>query len=181
VENVILKSLVELRNNISKMISTFIKKTDWQPELPKYETIDQALEYMKAFCEGHYRWKADPVYGLLDNVYSIKHLNWQLKNKGIIEGDCDDLATYSCYMALRIFGCKAYRVNIISMLHVICVFELKKAQTSEYHSVSNQDVDMQPYGTLEECIKAYTESANETTVIENLALKDQSSDRVVVA
>jgi hypothetical protein len=111
---------------------------------------------------------------------SIKHMNWQLKNKGIIEGDCDDLATYSCYMALRIFGQRAYRVNIISMRHVICVFELKQAQTSEYHSVSNQDVNIQPYGTLDECIKAYTENAHETIVTENLALKDQSLDRVLV-
>ena len=176
--NLIFKSLVGLRNNVSKMISTFIRKTDWQPEIPKYDSIDQALEYMKAFCEKHYIWKADPVYGLLDNVYSIKHINWQLKNKGIIEGDCDDLATYSCYIALRIFGYKAYRINIISMRHVICVFE---SQASEYHWASNEYVDMQPYGTLDEGIKAYTESANETTVIENLALKDQSSDRVVVA
>ena len=63
-ENVILKSLIELRNNISKMISKLIKKTDWQPELPKYETIDQALEYMKAL------WHVGGMYQGLHRKYS---------------------------------------------------------------------------------------------------------------
>jgi hypothetical protein len=88
VENVILESLVGLRNNISKIISTFIKKVDWQPEFPKYDTIDQALEYMKAFCEKHYLWKSDPAYGLMDNVYSTRLCPFSYDFNGSLDTIC---------------------------------------------------------------------------------------------
>ena len=179
----ILGLLVSLRNSVSRLIGRFTERNDWQPDFPSFDTKDQYLNYMRDFCENHYHWTSDPVYGLLDNVQSIKHMNWQLKKKGIIEGDCDDLATYSCYFALKLFAYKTYRINIISERHVIGVIELRETQDSpsKYYWVSNHQVDTEAYNTLEECIKAFTENDKAMLFIEKLVLKDSAYDRIAVA
>ena len=174
---------ISFRNAVSKIINSFTKRTDWQPDFPNFTSKDQALKHMRIFCEDHYRWKADPVYGLLDNVQSIKHMNWQLKNNGIIEGDCDDLATYSCYYALKLFAYKSYRINIASKRHVIGVIELRETQDSpsKFYWLSNHQIDTESHSSLDKCVKAYTDSDKEWSHTETLVLRDSVSDRIAVA
>lgn len=129
----ILNTLIKLRNALSGCLDNFYQKTKWQPDVSGW-----TLNTLRDFLINNYQWESDPVYGLLDHVQPIKHMNWQLRKYGVIKGDCDDLATYTIYLAMRIFGNKvAMRINLITRQHVIGLFD---ANDGGWHWCSNQDI-----------------------------------------
>ena len=109
--------LIKIRNAASRGVAKAYPTTTWEPEIP------DDLGALGTFMGTHYKWTEDPVHGLLDHIKPVVHMNLSLKDNGLIKGDCDDLATYTCYMLKRMGYKKIYRANIISHLHVICVFK----------------------------------------------------------
>jgi hypothetical protein len=137
--------LVKLRNFVSKVIAPIYKTTKWEPIIPT--SVDELDKFMSYY----FHWHSDPVYGLLDHIQPIGHMNYQLLCKNYIEGDCDDLATYACYMLSRMGYEGVYRVNLISHRHVICVFRIG----IWYRWISNSNLTTDEYPTLTEAINGY--------------------------
>ena len=117
VRKIIYGILVRVRNAVSRRASKAYPTTDWEPEIP------DDLKALSTFMRNHYEWTEDPVHGLLDHIKPVGHMNLSLKDNELIRGDCDDLSTYTAYMLGRMGYRKIYRVNVISHLHVICVFK----------------------------------------------------------
>ena len=93
--NIIYGALVKIRNAVSKGLAKAYPTTDWEPEIPA------DLEALSTFIRNHYKWTEDPVHGLLDHIKPVRHMNLLLKDNDLIEGDCDDLSTYTAYMLGR--------------------------------------------------------------------------------
>ena len=91
------------------------EETEWEPIPP----VD--VDKLGEFIRRTYKWTKD---SLLDNIQSIGHMNWQLQEYGTISGDCDDLATYSSYLLLRMGYTVVYRINIWEERHVVCAFSV---------------------------------------------------------
>ena len=106
------KYLIKLRNKVSMLLGLAYKKTKWEPYIPA------DLSALRHFIDTYYLWQSE----LVDHIQPVEHMNWQLKNKDVIEGDCDDFATYTAYMLKRMGYKEIYRVNIPAHKHVICVF-----------------------------------------------------------
>ena len=121
-------TLIKIRNAVSKGFTKAYPTTDWEPEIPKN------LEELSTFVRDHYKWTEDPVYGYLDHIKPIKHMNLLLKDNDLIKGDCDDLATYTAYTLGRMAYSRVYRVNILSHFHVVCVFK----HVNHYKYVNNR-------------------------------------------
>lgn len=159
-----LKFLISIRNGFSRLISGCFKETSWQPDVSSWD-----MRILRDWVNNHYIWKQDLAYGLLDNIYSIRHMNWQLKKHGHIKGDCDDLATYTIYLALRIFGYNhSCRVNVISQKHVICLFYADGL----WYWNSNSTISDSGFAHIEEALGNYLEPEKERYVWEFLTLED---------
>jgi len=138
VRKIIYGILVRVRNAVSRGISKAYSTTDWEPEIP------DNLEALSTFMKDHYKWTEDPVHGLLDHIKPVKHMNLLLKDNGLIKGDCDDLSTYSAYTLGRMGHRKIYRVNLISHLHVICVFK----HDDHYRYADNRKLFSMEFNTI---------------------------------
>ena len=141
----IMKGLIGLRNGFSRVVGIGYMKTDWEPFVPV------SLLSFREFIKRSYRWTSDPLYGILDHVQPVEHMNYQLKTNKFIRGDCDDLATYSCYTLSRM-GFTPYRVNVYTHKHVICVFST--SQPKRYHYVDNDYLSVNLYAKLSDAVKA---------------------------
>ena len=126
--NFITARLLDLRKAVSDLIAKLKKETNWEPELQVSSSPKDAYNEEKvvadvdSFMEKHFVWTQDEVYGLLDNVQTVKHINWQIQTKNIIKGDCDDAATYTAYLLLRMCKyVKTYRINMLDREHVVCI------------------------------------------------------------
>lgn len=135
---------LSIRDGFSRLLSHGLSETDYEPD------VCGSISEFEIFIWRVYRWKRDYGYGLLDNVYSIRHMNWQLEKTGVIRGDCDDLATYSCYMLGRM-GYRVWRVNMPSFLHVICVF----SDGVGYDVVSNDNLFLCRAKSLDSAVRAW--------------------------
>lgn len=124
--------LIGLRNLVSRLMGNTYKRTKWQPELPL------SIGSLREFVISNYKWTSDSIYGLLDHILPVAHMNWQLETTGFIRGDCDDFATYTSYLLIRMGYTHVYRVNIIDQKHVVCVFmdhnrEFRVFSNSNFH------------------------------------------------
>lgn len=126
--NPITRMLLGIRKAVSNLVANVRKETNWEPELPISNSPnddyneDEVISAVDNFMGEHFVWKQDEAYGLFDNVQTIKHMNLQLQTKNVINGDCDDAATYTAYLLLK--TCKyvsTYRVNMLDRRHVVCV------------------------------------------------------------
>lgn len=163
--------LIKLRNRFSKTIEPLYRESDFVPPIP--ETLPELRQFIRAY----YEWKSDPIYGLLDHVKSVKAMNYSLENKDIIIGDCDDLATYTAWMLLRMGGYKVYRVNIPTLKHVICVFERVDGQ---YQVADNRHLRSATYPSLDTAVKLWAKVRKQRTlqtkhyISEPLSMEDVS-------
>lgn len=139
-----LRMLLKIREWLSDKLNKERDTTRWEPDTPF--TLDDFSNFMKY----NTMWKIDEVHGLLDNIQSIGYMNWQLLNNGCIAGDCDDLATYACYMLSRM-GYVTYRVNLVEHLHVICIY----TSDGSYSWCSNSKCNKTCYTSMYEAIKGY--------------------------
>ena len=112
----IFNALIKLRNQVSTLLAYSYQKTEWIPAIPK------DIQSLREFMGSKYRWKSDPLFGLLDHIQPIKHMNYSLKHKGFIDGDCDDLATYTLWLAWAMGADTAVRINMPNVQHVIGAF-----------------------------------------------------------
>jgi hypothetical protein len=126
--NFITARLLDLRKAVSNLVAKFKKETDWEPELqvsksPKdIYNEEKVVADVDSFMEKHFVWTQDEVYGLLDNVQTVRHMNWQIQSQNITKGDCDDAATYTAYLLLRMCKyVKTYRINMLDRQHVVCI------------------------------------------------------------
>ncbi len=143
-----LRPLIGIRNIASKIIARRYEQTDWKPATPG------SLDELEKFCKEKVKYKADPARGLMDHIQPVKHMNWQLENRGHIEGDCDDISTYVAYM-LRNMGYKEiYRVNIARYLHVICVFKTDEV----YRYFTNQYLRSGTFNSVKEAADHWCKS-----------------------
>lgn len=110
--------------------------------------MPDSLSELAEFCREKMKYKPDPARGLLDHIQPVKHMNWQLRNSGRIEGDCDDMATYVAYMLKRMGYQHVYRVNIARYKHVICVFK----DESLYRYFSNQYLRSDTFNSIHEAV-----------------------------
>lgn len=145
-----LRPLISLRNIGSRILSSRYEQTDWEPEVPG------SLSELETFCGENLKYKRDPARGLMDHILPVKHMNWQLKKNGWIEGDCDDMATYVAYMLKRMGYQHTYRVNIARYLHVICVFTID----SQYRYFSNQYFRSGVFNSIKEVVDHWCEGHN---------------------
>ncbi len=134
--------LIKLRNAGSVIIGRKYEKTDWKPDAPN------SLSELSRFCRKNFQYKPDPARGLLDHIQPVAHMNWQLKNRGKIEGDCDDMATYVGDMLKRMGYKNVFRVNIPKYRHVICVFK----DGDLYRYFSNQIYRPGPFNSVYEAV-----------------------------
>ena len=139
--------LINLRNKVSNLLSHIYKKTTWQPPIPS--SIEELAKFMKEKT----KWVQDPIWGLLDHIQPIDHMNYTLITKGKVEGDCDDLATYAGYMLGRMGYTRIYRVNLITHQHVICIF--RDIEEKKYYWISNSNFTGTFYTTLTFAINGY--------------------------
>ena len=147
----ILKPLIMLRNYFSLHVYRRYKNqfTDLEPDLPI------SISRLADHCYGHLEWKEDPINGLMDHIQPIKHMNWQLKTNGMIEGDCDDLATWIGWMLKRMGIKHVKRVNIVKYKHVICVFFDPKHEKWRYFSNASLKTGM--FKSTRQCVDAWCE------------------------
>jgi len=132
--------LIRIRNWVSNLCKRMYKTTNWEPDVPL------SIEMLGFIIAEKYKWIKDPIYGLLDHVLPIKHMNWQLQNTGCVKGDCDDFATYTSYILIRMGFKQVFRVNLIDKLHVICVFMNNDSvfdvfSNSSYYNTKSSNVD----------------------------------------
>jgi len=156
--------LLKLRSGFSKVCSIFYKKTK---EVPHFTSKDQNLIFVHDFCINHYVWVSDPIYGLLDHIRPIESMNSNFLINDKIEGDCDDLSTYTCYIGLTLLNCKTYRINIFTMKHVIAVLNYQ----GKYYWSSNEFLNLVPFNTLNEAVSNYI-NPNDMWSAESLTLKN---------
>jgi hypothetical protein len=144
--NFITSILLDLRKAASHLIAKFKKETNWEPELQVSSSPKDAYNEEKVvadvdgFMEKYFVWTQDEAYGLLDNVQTIKHINWQIQTKNTIKGDCDDAATYTAYLLLRMCKyVKTYRINMLDRKHVVCIanFETNTENLKHCYVFSN--------------------------------------------
>lgn len=111
-----LRPLIGIRNIASRIIARRYERTNWKPATPG------SLDELETICKEKVKYKADPARGLMDHIQPVEYMNWQLENRGYIEGDCDDISTYVAYVLKNMGYKEIYRVNIVRHRHVICVF-----------------------------------------------------------
>jgi hypothetical protein len=128
--NIISRGLVNIRNSLSTILEYELKSTKWEPDIPL--SVDEIPEYMGKI----FTWKQDPLWGICDYIQPIGHMNWQLKNKGLIYGDCDDHAQYISRILYRLGYRLLARVNMLDKSHVILVF-MENNKTFSVFSNSN--------------------------------------------
>ena len=111
-----IRALIGIRNGLSRVHGVFIRGTDREPVLPG------GLHELACWCRARMEWRRDRLWGYLDIVRTVGQMNKQLCERGIIRGDCEDLATYVGYLLHRMGYGEIWRVNIYSHRHVVCIF-----------------------------------------------------------
>lgn len=157
-----LAGLVTLRAKVSTLMAYRYKTTKWNPPVPS------TPEELEKFMESRTEWKSDPLWGLLDHIQPVEHMNYQLLmgnsdvvGIGIIHGDCDDLATYAGYMLDRM-GATSYRVNMPKYQHVICVFKYITLHGEyKYSWFSNQTFAHEWYKDLRSAVNGWCKSKDD--------------------
>lgn len=140
-----IKQLIKLRAKVSQILAYAYNKTKYEPPIPK--NLGELQEFMSKV----YDWESDPLWGIMDHIQPIEHMNYQLLRAGVIVGDCDDFATYTCYMLRRMGYAKTYRVNMPKQLHVICVFQ----SGSKWFWASNNFIYTVGYDDFIEAVKGW--------------------------
>ena len=146
---------INWRNKYSRTVQR--TETKWEPLVPA------DLNALQTFIHMTYIWTKD---SLLDNIQSIQHMNWQLEHTGKIRGDCDDLATYSSYLLLRMKYTQVIRVNIWEERHVICAFSISNG----WQVVDNRKMHPPYYGSLHKSILQRSEYDELVTISEHMSL-----------
>jgi len=95
-------------------------RTNWEPPIP------MNLSMLTAFARNKMVYKRDPVWGLLDNLQSIEAMNYQLKENGFIEGDCEDYAHYLGWTLERMGYSPTWSIAIPPYRHTLCAFKTDK-------------------------------------------------------
>jgi hypothetical protein len=135
----IFRGLIGLRDATSDIFSRFRQETSWEPQAPG------SIEDLEYFLQQAYRWKRDAAYGLLDNMQTIRHMNWQLETTNRIEGDCDDFAKYTSYLLHRMGYRDIHIANILTMRHVIVIYGTGEAynifSNHIHYPIRAQDLD----------------------------------------
>jgi len=117
----IIRCLVGLRNTFSNLLNKRRFATIWRPSVV-------SLEQFEKWMIKHFKYKHDPLGGIIDNTQGVGHMCFQYQSTGEIQGDCDDSATMFLWAVtkLRKGGApigNVWRVNIPAYTHVICVWE----------------------------------------------------------
>ncbi len=112
----------------------------------------------------HTRWRSDPLKGAFDVIASLAYAQWQWREKGVFEDDCDGLA-YVAAQHVRLFadGGRCYVVTLLlnpfdfSSLweglqmgaHVLCIFPYQ----GRWYVLSNNEIFPQTWATFSEALE----------------------------
>ena len=150
----ILAPLIGVRNLYSRYKEKDYPTTTW---VPKPLVTEQEV---KDFCSNNYKWKQDPgPYGIFDHIQPTSYGNYRLEYGDFIKGDCDDLATYTLYTLARstLPITATYRVNIVSMKHVIGVY----CYSGRYNYTTNFEACFNmSTGGVKSCVRQYCKDVN---------------------
>ncbi len=135
----------------------------FRPHVPLPPRRFQSLEEFAQWWAAHTRWRSDPLKGAIDVVASLAYAQWQWREKGVFEGDCDGLAYVAaqhlsplvdkghCYIVtllLNPFDFSGLWEGLQMGAHVLCIFRYR----GKWRVLSNTELFPQAWDTFDEAL-----------------------------
>ena len=141
----------------SKIAGLFQPKAD--VDVADIITFDSLSDFA-GWLQQHTRWRSDPLRGLLDLYPSLGYLFWQLKNKDVVEDDCDGLSYFSAacvapfcdspddrYLVDLVLD--PFQIELTRSAHNICVFR----RHGRWRVISNGMLEAGEWDTFDQAVR----------------------------